>query len=755
MATQGVNLFLSGIGTEAVWQKWMEKYGYSFAEIQKFIPGPAYTAWWLMGNLEGEGGPVSQEYINGRVELQKKIIARAKELGMNVVLQGFAGFVPSTIGSKGTGVTVHDQGDWVGGYKRPVVVSGPKAIEMAKTWYEESVKLFGAAGFYGGDLFHEGGNIPSNLDVSKYAGDIQAEMMKVNPEAVWVLQSWLGNPHELVLKGLKKDQALVIDLGNERDFGWLRHQPTAFTGVPWVFSVIQNFGARMGIYGRIPAIADRYQEMRNNARRGNNWGIGIAPEAIIFNQASYDIMWDMVWESARIDPQNFITRFAGYRYGKNNANAENAWKILLNTALNCPGGSTQDGASESVIGARPRLDVGNVSSWSTTKLYYDPKAIIPAWTLMVNSAQELKDQTTFRFDLVDLTRQNLSNYAQILQKEWADAFRAKNKALFTEKSKLFLELILDQDSLLRTRQECLTGPWIADARKIGTTESEKNLFERNARALITTWKTTANTSLNDYSFREWAGLMKDYYYKRWKLFIDDLAGQLDGKAAVNYDFYNVVEKLFQIRYTVSYPTSPQGDEIAVSKYMYEKYMPLFNGTQKRIYTISENQPKGTEVGTLNITGANTFELQGQSVTDAFVIDASTGKITVNKAEVMLQSENPTFTLRIKATNPANPSFAEYADVTINLTATSGIAENSYGAQVRLFPNPTRSSLTVQLPAEQRVQLTVSNEKGTILLQRQESGTEFLLDTINIAPGVYFLNIKSDFANNSYKFLVKK
>lgn len=249
--------------------------------------------------------------------------------------------------------------------------------------------------------------------------------------------------------------------------------------------------------------------------------------------------------------------------------------------------------------------------------------------------------------------------------------------------------------------------------------------------------------------------MKDYYYKRWKLFIDDLAGQLDGKAAINYDFYNVVEKLFQIRYTVSYPISPQGDEIAVSKYMYEKYMPLFNGTQKRIYTISENQPKGTEVGTLNITGANTFELQGQSVTDAFVIDASTGKITVNKAEVMLQSENPTFTLRIKATNPANPSFAEYADVTINLTATSGIAENSYGAQVRLFPNPTRSSLTVQLPAEQRVQLTVSNEKGTILLQRQESGTEFLLDTINIVPGVYFLNIKSDFTNNSYKFLVKK
>ena len=136
MATQGVNLFLSGIGTEAVWQNVMQKYGYSFSEIQKFIPGPAYTAWWLMGNLEGEGGPVSQAYIDGRVALQRKILARAEELGMEVVMQGFCGFAPTTIGSKIAGINVHDQGEWVSGYKRPVVVSGPKAFEMAATWYQ-------------------------------------------------------------------------------------------------------------------------------------------------------------------------------------------------------------------------------------------------------------------------------------------------------------------------------------------------------------------------------------------------------------------------------------------------------------------------------------------------------------------------------------------------------------------------------------------------------------------------------------------
>lgn len=123
---------------------------------------------------------------------------------MNVVLQGFAGFVyllPSV--QKEPAVTVHDQGDWVGGLQTPRGGERSQSHRNGKTWYEESVKLFGAAGFYGGDLFHEGGNIPSNLDVSKYAGDIQKE----NDESK--SRSSLGTPpleipDELVLKGLKK-----------------------------------------------------------------------------------------------------------------------------------------------------------------------------------------------------------------------------------------------------------------------------------------------------------------------------------------------------------------------------------------------------------------------------------------------------------------------------------------------------------------------------------------------------------------------
>lgn len=755
MATQGINLFLSGIGTEAVWQQVMQKYGYSFSEIQKFIPGPAYTAWWLMGNLEGEGGPVSQEYINGRVELQKKIIARAKELGMEVVLQGFCGFAPTTIGSKIQGIAVHDQGNWVSGYKRPVVVSGPKALELAETWYQESIKLFGTAKYYGGDLFHEGGNVPADLDVTAYAADIQGEMLKANPEAVWVLQSWSGNPKGDLIAGLKKDQTLIIDLGNERDNGWLRDGPAAFMNIPWVYSVIHNFGGRMGIYARLQRIADNHHEMRNHPRRGNNQGIGIAPEAIVFNQIGYDLLWDMVWNTQKVVIPDYVSRFADYRYGKSTASTQNAWKILASTALNCPGTSWQDGASESVINARPALDVDRASSWSTTTLYYDPKAILPAWTLLINSIEEFADKTTFRFDLVDLTRQCLANYAQVLQKEMSAAFRLHNKQLFAEKSKLLLELILDQDSLLRTREETLLGSWIADARTMGTTPSEKNLFERNARALITTWDMQKDGSLHDYSHREWAGITKNVYYQRWKLFVNDLAGQLDGKAPQNVNYYSVVEKPWLSKYAEQHVLEPEGDELEMSVYMYEKYMPLIYGTLKRSFSIPEKKEAGYVAGTVSVTGAAVYLLQSQSVADAFTVDPVSGVITVSDGDKMLFADHPEFTLRIKAINPSTPSFVAYVDVLIRLDAPNRIAINDLSSKVLVYPNPAAHDFRVILPLYQQAAISVSDVTGNVLYSTSRAGSEFVVDTKSLADGAYFVRITSDVIDTTHKLIVEK
>uniref|UniRef100_UPI0038926997 alpha-N-acetylglucosaminidase TIM-barrel domain-containing protein n=1 Tax=Elizabethkingia anophelis TaxID=1117645 RepID=UPI0038926997 len=94
MALNGVNIMLAPVGTELVWYNTLLRLGYTDTEAKAFIPGPAFTAWWLMGNLEGWGGPVSMDMMKQQAELQKKILKRMKELGIEPILQGFYGMVP-------------------------------------------------------------------------------------------------------------------------------------------------------------------------------------------------------------------------------------------------------------------------------------------------------------------------------------------------------------------------------------------------------------------------------------------------------------------------------------------------------------------------------------------------------------------------------------------------------------------------------------------------------------------------------------
>lgn len=118
MALNGVNIMLAPVGTELVWYNTLLRLGYTDTEAKAFIPGPAFTAWWLMGNLEGWGGLVSIDMMKQQAELQKKILKRMKELGIEPVLQGFYGMVPHDLKNKISEAKVIEQGKWAGGFQR-------------------------------------------------------------------------------------------------------------------------------------------------------------------------------------------------------------------------------------------------------------------------------------------------------------------------------------------------------------------------------------------------------------------------------------------------------------------------------------------------------------------------------------------------------------------------------------------------------------------------------------------------------------
>ena len=80
MALHGINLPLAAIGQECVWRNMLLKFGYSKEEVNEFIAGPAFLAWWAMNNLEGWGGPNPDSWYERQEALQKKVLKRTKML---------------------------------------------------------------------------------------------------------------------------------------------------------------------------------------------------------------------------------------------------------------------------------------------------------------------------------------------------------------------------------------------------------------------------------------------------------------------------------------------------------------------------------------------------------------------------------------------------------------------------------------------------------------------------------------------------
>lgn len=186
MALHGINLSLALTGTESVWRNVLLKLGYTKDEINEFVAGPGFTAWWLMNNLEGWGGPNPESWYIRQEKLQKKIVKRMREYGIEPVLPGYCGMVPHNAKEK-LGLNVADPGFWCS-YHRPAFLQpeDERFEEISALYYKELTKLYGKTGFYAIDPFHEGGSTQGvNLDAAGKA------IMKAMKKQIRMLCGWL------------------------------------------------------------------------------------------------------------------------------------------------------------------------------------------------------------------------------------------------------------------------------------------------------------------------------------------------------------------------------------------------------------------------------------------------------------------------------------------------------------------------------------------------------------------------------------
>ena len=159
MALNGVTMPLAITGQEAVWQRVWTRLGLTDEEIRTYFTGPAHLPWHRMSNLDYWQGPLPQAWIDNQARLQKKIVARERELDMKPVLPAFAGHVPQELKPHYPDATITRVSRW-GGFADQYRCSfldpqDPLFDEIQKAYLEEQTRMFGTDHIYGADPFNE------------------------------------------------------------------------------------------------------------------------------------------------------------------------------------------------------------------------------------------------------------------------------------------------------------------------------------------------------------------------------------------------------------------------------------------------------------------------------------------------------------------------------------------------------------------------------------------------------------------------
>lgn len=578
MAMNSINTPLQTIGLDAVWYHTLLDMGFTDNEARSFLVTPAHQAWQWMPNIESIGGGLPLSWIESHKDLARKIYARQVELGMQPIQQAFTGYVPKLLKDKYPDAKIAQQPEWYGfeGVSQLDPLD-PLFKTMGAKFMENQKKLFGNYGMYAADPFHES-TPPDNSDayLEKVGAVIYNVIKESDPNAMVAMQSW--SIRKPILEQFPKDSIIVLCLNGGRNDFW---------GYNFIAGNLHNFGGRINMHGDLNLVAsNQYVDAVN--KTPNAIGSGLFMESIVQNPVYYALAYEMPLYEGAIDCKEWLDAYTERAYGAKSENAQKAWHILLESAY---GKGTNGVEYSSVIAARPAINVKKSGPNAGFKIPYDEQVLYKAQALLLADANKLGKSKLYRFDIVDVQRQIMTNLAQRINKAATAAYKAGDLKTFRLHRDRFLELLLDTDKMLASRTEWNFDKWVNDARSWGATSKEKDQLEEDATSLVTFWGFTEgyNCIQFDYSWREWAGLIRRYYYPRWKKlydvmetslakgepYNDDNAKQNHGREAFRgNEFYSDLAD-WEIAFSKTPKTdinpNPKGDEVKLTKQMFEKY----------------------------------------------------------------------------------------------------------------------------------------------------------------------------------------
>ncbi|MGI5230030.1 alpha-N-acetylglucosaminidase TIM-barrel domain-containing protein [Actinoallomurus sp. CA-142502] len=548
LALLGINQVLVYEGQEAVYQKAFQQFGYSAADMREWIPEPAHQAWWLLQNMCCTGSPISQQLIDSRTVLARRIVDRLRELGMTPVLPGYYGTVPTDFAKRNPGANTVPQGTW-NGLQRPdwLDPTGPEFGKVAAAFYQAQTQLYGDSTMYKMDLLHEGGTAGS-VPVGPASKAVQNALEAAHPGAIWVILGWQSNPRTETLQAVDRSKMFIVD--------GLSEQPTVtdrdkdFLGTQYAFGTIWNFGGHQNFGAGLSVWNEKFHAWQ--AKPGNAMnGIALMPEAIDNNPAAVAFFADMPWENGPVDLDAWFAEYATARYGAADPHALAAWKIIEHTAYSWPAGKDTRHVT-ALFDDQPSLtDTGQAA------LQYDPVEFEKALRELLQVDPRLRRSDAYRYDLVDVARQVLANRSRALLPQILAAYRDGDGAAFGRLTDRWMGEMKLMDEVLGTDPNFLLGTWQREAARQAANPKEAATLDYDLKSLVTLWQ-TESPGLQDYARRDFNGLVGGYYAKRWKMFFDVLKTSLKtGEEPQPIDWRAVAENWAHAG--TRYAAEPHGD----------------------------------------------------------------------------------------------------------------------------------------------------------------------------------------------------
>lgn len=575
MALNGINMPLAITGQEAIWYKVWSKLGLTDEEIRGYFTGPAHLPWHRMCNLDGWQSPLPKEWLSSQAALQEQIVAREREFNMRPVLPAFAGHVPAALKRVYPNIKTTRVSEW-GGFADQYRCTFLNPMDslyaiIQKEYLTEQTRLYGTNHIYGIDPFNE--IDPPSWDADSLgmmAKHIYESVAAVDPEAVWLQMTWLfyadikhwTTPRiKSYLRSVPQDRLILLDYFCEYTEIW--KQTDSYFGQPYLWCYLGNFGGNSFLSGPVNLVSERLADALKNG--GSNLkGVGSTLEGIDLNQFMYEFVLDKAWNGGQTDKEWFF-KLADRRIGKISPEARKAWEILANKVYVQPAQVGQG----TLTNARPCLK-GN-GHWTTKPtIEYQPKDLVEAWRLLLSVKDCQRD--SYEFDLVNIGRQVLGNYFNVVRDEFTLAYEAGDIPMMKNRGNKMREILTDLDKLVSCHPTFSLHKWITDARDMGHDTASKNYYEMNARSLITIWGDSYH--LTDYANRSWAGLTNQYYSVRWDRFINKVIEAAEKKKNFDEEEFFNQSRIYENEWVnpsnrISY--NEGGDGIKLARQIYKKY----------------------------------------------------------------------------------------------------------------------------------------------------------------------------------------